>query len=253
MAREIPLDREDELLAFNTMLSGKTDERILLVEAQSGMGKTILLGEFEHSKPKRIAFAKIDFKGGGTSIAELFSRLRDKLGGKAKFPNLGNELKGILNPSIDISSNLMLGKNQIEAYLNGQDEQERQVRLAALTDAFFTDIRALGKLLLIFDTFEKSDESVKKWLSDSFLSRIQNSPNIFVVIGGQEVPEDNFEWDCIRRPLEGIPPEHWNKYVKSRGMKVHDEYIRACCKIFGGHPLNVKTHLDGFGVEGSKS
>ena len=80
MAREIPVDREEEIELFNTMLSGKTEERILLIEAQSGMGKTILLGEFSHCKPKRIDFAKIDFKGGGTSIAELFYRLRDKLG-----------------------------------------------------------------------------------------------------------------------------------------------------------------------------
>ncbi|MBE0681343.1 MAG: ATP-binding protein [Anaerolineales bacterium] len=252
MTREIPVDREDEIKDFIEILSGKKEERILLIEAQSGMGKTILLGEFGHHKPKKIAFAKIDFKSGGTSIAELFSRLRDKLGGNAKFPNLGKELKSILNPSIDIKSNLMLGKNQIDAYLSGRDEQEREVRLSALTDALFADIRTFGKLLIIFDTFERSDDFVKKWLADSFLSRVQNSPNIFIVIGGQEVPEDNFEWECIRRPLEGIPPEHWNKYAKSKGMKVHDEYIRACCNIFGGHPLKVKTHLDGYRVGGTK-
>jgi hypothetical protein len=250
MAREIPVDREEELEIFKTMLSGKTEERILLIEAQSGMGKTILLGEFSHRKPKRIDFAKIDFKGGGTSIAELFYRLRDKLGRDDKFPNLDKELKGVLNPSIDIKSNLMVGKNHIEAYLNDRDEQEREMLLSALTEALFVDLRALEKLLIIFDTFEKSEDSVRKWVTDSFLSRIQNSPNVFVVIGGQEVPEENFEWDCIKRKLEGIPPEHWTKYAKNKGMIYHDEYIRACCKIYGGHPLNIKTHLDGYGADG---
>lgn len=253
MTREIPVDREDEIRDFTEMLSGKTEERILLIEAQSGMGKTILLGEFGYQKPKKIAFAKIDFKTGSTSIAELVSRLRDKLGGKSKFPNLGKELQGVLSPSISVSSNLMFGKNQIEAYLNAKDEQEHQVRLSALTDAFFADIRAFGKLLLIFDTYEKSDESVKKWISDSFLSRAQNSPNIYLVIGGQVVPEDNFEWDCIRRPLKGIPHEHWHQYAESKGMKFHAEYIRACCDIYEGHPLKVKSYLDGSPQKGANS
>ncbi|MCI0617665.1 AAA family ATPase [bacterium] len=250
MTRQIPVDRETEISDFIAMLSGKTEERILLIEAQSGMGKTILLAEFGYRTPKKIAFAKIDFKSGGTSIAELFSRLRDKLGGNSKFPNLGKELQGILNPSIDISSNLMLGKNQIEAYLSSRDDQERQVRLAALTDALFADMRTLGKLLLVFDTYEKSDESVNKWISDSFLSRVQNSRNIFVVIGGQVVPEDSLEWDCIRKPLKGIPYTYWHQYAESRGMTIHVEYIRACCDIYDGHPLKMKNYLDGVGVEG---
>ncbi len=93
MTRQTPIDREEELQVFKEMLSGKTEEHIFLIEAQSGMGKTVLLGEFGVCKPKKIAFAKIDFKGGNTSIAELFSRLRDKLGGESKFPNLGKELK----------------------------------------------------------------------------------------------------------------------------------------------------------------
>lgn len=249
MKRESPVDGEEELEIFNTMLSGKTEERILLIEAQSGMGKTILLGEFVHRKPKRFTFAKVDFKGGGTSISELFFRLRDKLGRSAKFPNLEKELKNVLNPSIDIKSNVMVGKNHIDAYLSARDEQEREMRLSSLTEALFTDLRTFENLLIIFDTFEKSDDSVEKWITDFFLSRIQNSPNVFVVIGGQKVPEDNFEWDCIKRSLKGIPPEHWTKYVNSKGMKIHDEYIRACCKIFGGHPLNIKTHLDGYGAE----
>jgi len=253
MAREIPVDREEELEIFKTMLSGKNEERILLIEAQSGMGKTILLGEFDHSKPKRIAFAKIDFKGGGTSIAELFYRLRDKLGREIKFPNLDKELKGILNPTIDIKSNMMLGKNQIDAYLSSRDDQEREMRLSALTDALFKDLRNLGKVLIIFDTFEKSDGSIKKWLADSFLSRVQNSPNTFVVIGGQEVPEDNLEWDCIRRPLKGIPHNHWQKYAESQGIIIHIEYVRACCDIYSGHPLKIKNYLDGYSLRGGKA
>jgi hypothetical protein len=252
MAREIQVDREEELDIFNNMLSGKTEERILLIEAKSGMGKTILLGEYGRNKPKTIGFAKIDFKGGGTSVAELFYRLRDKLGGGTNFPHLGKELKGVLNPSIDIGRNLIVGKNQIDTYLSGPDEQEREMRLSALTDAFFADMRAFGKLLLMFDTYEKCDPSVKKWISDSFLSRVQTSPNIFVVIAGQEVPEENLEWDCIGMKLKGITHSYWHEYAKSRGMTIHLEYIRACCDIYEGHPLKMKNYLDGSPLKGRK-
>lgn len=250
MTRQSPVDRESEFALFDSMLAGKTEERILFVEAPSGMGKTILLDGFGRRKPKKILFAKIDFRSGSTSIAEFFSRLRDKLGGPKKFSNLGKQLNQILHPSVSISKNLMIGKNQIEAYLSGRDEQEREIRLSALTDAIFEDIRSLGTLLLIFDTYEKSDDSIKKWISDSFLPRVQNSPNVFVVIGGQSVPEDNLEWEHQPIKLTGITHEYWHRYAESKGVTIHTEYIRGCCDICEGHPLKMKSYIDGFLVQG---
>lgn len=251
MTHTSAIDREKEILLYDSMLAGKIEERILFVQAESGWGKSILLDEFNRRKPKKFLFAKIDFKGGGTSTSELFSRMRDKLGGWDRFPNLKLELQSILHPAANVASNLLVGKNQIEVYLGGRDEQENQIRLAALTDSLFSDLRTFGKTLLMFDTYEQSDESIKKWITNSFLSRVQYSPNLFVVLAGQQVPEENLEWDCQRIPLAGIPHEHWHRYAQSINVTIHVEYIRGVCDYCHGHPLKMKNYIDSFLTRGN--
>jgi len=245
MTHPATIDRDEELALFDSMLAGKTEERILLIQAESGWGKSELLRAFAHRCPTGIRFAEIDFKGGGTSLAELFSRLCDKLGGWDRFPKLKTELQSIVHPSINVASNLIVGQNQIEMYLGGRDEQERQARLSTLTDSFFADLRTLGKSLLIFDTFEKSDDVIQKWLADSFLSRAQNSPNLFIVVGGRRVPVETLEWEYLHIPLSGISYEHWHRYAENIGVIDTLDFIRGCCSLCRGHPLKMKTHIDG--------
>jgi hypothetical protein len=192
-------------------------------------------------------FANLDFKVGTTNLAELLSRLCDKLGGWKRFPKVQNALHDIAHPSLmNISSNLMGGQSRIEAYLGERDEQERQAKLSTLTDAFFVDLRALGKTLIIFDTFEKSDELVKKWLTDAFLPRAFQSPNLYIIIGGQSVPEKTLEWDCEHIPLAGIAHEHWHQYAHSVGVTVEIEHIRICCNFCKGNPYQMKSYIDSF-------
>ncbi len=246
MTHQSPVDREKEIARFDLMLAGKTEERILLVEAPSNWGKSILLREFGHRRPSDMYFANIDFKVGTTSLAELLSRLCDKLGGWKHFPNLRAELHSIVHPSLNVARNMMVGQNQIEVYLGGRDEQERQVRLSTLTDAFFTDLRSLGKTLIILDTFERSDEVIQKWLTDAFLPRAFHSPKLYIVVGGQRIPERTIEWDCEYIPLDGITHEHWHRYAQSIGVIVEIEYLRICCDFCKGNPYQMKSYIDSY-------
>jgi AAA+ ATPase superfamily predicted ATPase len=238
-----PIDRETEIVFFDDMLAGKTEDRILLVEAGSGWGKSVLLREFTKRLPKGFVYADIDFKSRGVSLAELLSRLCDKLGWK-HFSALRKELQSFVRPSVNVGKNTMFGQNQIEVYLNSKDEQERQARLSALTDTFFTDLRSIGKTVLIFDTFEKADEIIRNWLTGAFLSRVQNSPNLFVVIGGRRVPEQTLEWECSHIPLKGISHEHWFRYAESMGVLISVDFVMGCCSLCNGHPLRMKSHID---------
>ena len=80
MTRVANVDRDNEIALFEAMLAGKTSERILVVCAESGWGKSILLREFERRCLANIPhFAKLDFKS-CTSLAETLSHLCDSLG-----------------------------------------------------------------------------------------------------------------------------------------------------------------------------
>jgi len=108
-----PIDREAEFALFDSMLKEEIEERILLIEAGSGWGKSILLREFARRRPQNCKFAKIDFKIRGISLAELLSRLCDKLEWK-HFSTLRSELQSITRPSLSVGRNTLIGQNQIQ-------------------------------------------------------------------------------------------------------------------------------------------
>jgi hypothetical protein len=249
MTRHVTVDREKEISLFDNMLKGNLEERILLVEAKSGWGKSVLLREFARRCPRNILLADLDFKGGGTTFAEIFSRSCDKLGGLKRFPNLSRQLQSTAHPSINMSSNIILGKNQIDIYLGDNDENQQQARLTTLTDAFFADLRSFRKMLMIMDSFEKADENIKKWLSNAFLSRAHYSANLYLVIAGQQVPEQTLEWECEHVSLEGIAHEHWYRYARSIGVMVPADFIKGCCSICNGQPMMMKSHIDTLAIQ----
>jgi hypothetical protein len=243
MTRAISVDREAEIAIFENMLRDKTEEKILIIVAKSSFGKSTLLREYVRRRPTNFHFADIDFKVGSTTLPELFSRLCDKLGEEKRFPKFYAELHNVARQS-NIASNFMVGQNQIENYLVGQNEQDRQLKISALTETFFADLRTLGKTLIILDTFERADDSLKKWMADSFLPRIYHSKNLYVVISGQGMPEQTLEWECEHIELHGISHEHWHKYAESIGVKEPMDFFRGYCLACQGNPYQIKTLID---------
>lgn len=252
MSHYLSIDREEEIAQFDAMLAGKTREHILLVSAASGWGKSVLLREFIRRRPKNLHYAVLDFKSGNIGFAELLSRLCDALGWN-NLPNLTEELSKSFDP-IDarIQNNWMVGQNRIEVYLASKDEQEREMRQSRLVDKFFTDLRSLGRILLIFDSYEKCSDSIKYWLAGGFLSRGQHSPELFIVIAGQNVPEETIEWECIQIQLGGIHYEHWHHYAINMGLSLDIEFVRGCHSLCNGYPYQMKIHLDALIMRGEK-
>jgi len=247
MTRGTNVDRENEIARYESMLAGKIPERILLMCAESGWGKSILLREFERRRPADIHhFAKLDFKS-CAGLAEMLSHLCDSLGWE-RFPHFQNAVRAIVQPmQVNVSQNLMIGQNQIEVALGGPDQQTSEARRSDLTNAFFADLRALGRVLLLLDTFEKGDETVQAWLAGSFLPRAQRSPELFIVLAGQRVPEQSFDWDCCDLPLGPIAPEHWLIYAQSLGIPgLTLELIQNCWNTYRGHTITIANALQAF-------
>lgn len=246
MPKSINVDREKELALFNAMLSEQIEQRILLIAAGSGWEKSILLREFERCRPSDIPYVKLDFKS-CTSLTETFSHLCDGLGWE-HFPQFRAAIQTIVQPTqITISKNVLIGHNQIAFALSGPDEETREARRSDLTNAFFADLRTLGKILLLFDTFERGDETVRKWLSAAFLPRAHRSPQLFVIVAGQSVPEDAFDWECYDLPLGPIAPEYWLVFAQSLGIQALSlDLIENCWRTYRGHTVQMANALQAF-------
>ena len=135
-------NRTKELTQFTRMVTRQCEERIFLIEAPSGCGKTSLLLRFEAECPHSVKSAWVDLKAAQTGAPYVFSRIRKKLG-TGNFPKFDRAVQQFMAGGVEISGNAIQGQeNQIQVILNVQDENLRDLRLVALREAFFVSHRA---------------------------------------------------------------------------------------------------------------
>lgn len=238
------VDREDELKLLHRIARSEGDSRIVLIHAESGMGKSELLREIKSQFKKDVLHVFVDFKGGGLNLADILFNICDTLGWK-KFPALTSTIGNIVRPlTVNIKDNILIGQNDIAVALNAPDQHTREMRRSEITMAFISDLRELKQITLIFDVFEKCDEYLQAWFSSVFLPAIHRSPQVSVIIAGQIVPEQTQMWECEQITLGEIAPEHWQDYADAIGAKVNIEFIRGCCAALKGKCINIAQILE---------
>lgn len=239
------VDREEELKLLKRLAQGEEKSRIVLIHAESGMGKSELLREIKSQFEKEILHVFVDFKGGGLNLADILFNICDSLGWK-KFPTLTSAIRSIVQPvNVNIKDNILIGQNDIAVALNAPDQHTREMRRSEITMAFVTDLRKFKQLVLIFDVFEKCDEYLQAWFSSVFLPAIHRSPKISTIIAGQIVPEKTQMWECEHIVLGEIAPEYWHNYAESIGAKVNLEFIRGCCVALKGKCISIAEIIEG--------
>jgi hypothetical protein len=153
-------NRTRELHLFEQMLRRQVRERILLIEAPSGYGKTGLMGRFERLCSQEIHPVLIDLKGAQAGIAFVFSRIQRVLG-KKRFPNFNAQIDRFLNSGVEIQNNRLTGEgSQIQVILDVPPE-ERKYRLTQLQQVFFEDLERFDRpIAFILDTYNGATEEL---------------------------------------------------------------------------------------------
>ena len=147
--------RETEWQAIQELISGRSKQRILLIEGNSGLGKSELLREAaRYARSAGVPSALIDLKGGYLNVVEILALL-----------------------------DLELGDSLPRFRAQGERRE---------TIALRKDLRALRRpILLLFDSFEDAADNRKviDWLNIHLLREIETARGLAVVISGQHVPD----------------------------------------------------------------
>lgn len=239
-------NRTKEADFFKKMLRGEISQRILLIQAASGMGKTSLLAEFAALCPVHAEAAilvKINLKSAQTGIAYIFSKLQSRLG-EDSFTKFNGALSKFLSAGVEVADNQIEGtENQIQVVLNAESEDIRNFRLSQLQRAFFQDLQAVKKqIVMILDTFNEAPINLADWIGGGFLAEVAESNNIRVVIAGQSVPKPTIEWEdladthCLDR-INDI--EAWHLFVQARGFPFEREAVKAFVRVLNGNPDEI--------------
>jgi len=244
-------DRKRELELLQQMLQGRSPFRVLLLEAPSERGKTVLLAEFAACVDELLGpglCARLDFKGGLT-LDELFSRLCHDLNavGFATYTAQGPSC--VVNVKADLKDAQFRDHNEVtvQPVIHTGALELTYVRGAALIE----DLRTWSKpVMVILDTFESATEEAMHWVLQHLLPAVHTIRHLYVVIAGQRVPDARqhlLQWGHLARNhlLPTVTSiDDWYELASSRHPGFPRHYIETVCLGLLERPSAIETYIE---------
>lgn len=243
--KTIHVNREEEEELFHEMLNGQTNLHILLIEAEAGMGKTLLLEQFWNMSDgfKR---SRVDFKNTSYSMGQILSEMKDQYG-QQSFPIFYEECKNLLSQVGHIVSHPKLVCAAIDVMLAKLPLEERQDHQRLVTNAFLADLDVMHDtigqpIVMFFDTFEKASDSAKAWMAEQLINEIRSYPWLICVVTGRQVPRiimNGNDW-CLQHKLQPLSDKHAREYIQKVKYTQDEQIITFITLHAKGRPLTLK-------------
>lgn len=239
-------NRVNEVAFFKRMVMGEESQRILLVQAESGYGKTGLMGRFASECPKSTIAVDIDLKDARDSgILYVFRRAR-KLLGKEYFSEFDCIIEQFqpCRHAINVQGNRLRGDgNQIKVVLQGVSAEERQERLDCLQEAFFEDLSAYpSPIVFILDTFNAATTELQEQIAGRFLVNVADNRRLRAVVAGSKVPQPSSTWQRHHHffPLGPIHEyEAWCEFATLSGFRFDSKQVEVIVAGCQGVPGDI--------------
>lgn len=232
------VDRSIELTLLDRVLDLQARQRILLLQAPPGFGKSLLLDQYEGRLLERqIPYARVDLSRRGFGVLDFLRYLCDEWG-RADFQACVRAL---------------------EQFVAGADPAERKERIEKLSEVWLQDCRAWlegrAQAVVIVDAYNVEaaskdsttvDPELRNWVESTFLLQVRRTPGLRLVLAGQQTPPPHGTWEhhCLRHTLPPISnPVDWMEWVRAVGWKISHEVVSAFCHSTQGHPLQMAMML----------
>lgn len=226
---------------FTQLLDDNGRLRILMLQGESGTGKTCLLENCLANVPPQMHALSVQLRGKDTSVAEIFNRLGRRIGWQ-KLPKLSTQLSTFAgDDAINWQSNV---SKQLRTALQLPDLNRRRQNIIDVTDALFTDVQNLATpTLLAIDTYEQATTELDNWFNAQFLPWIADTDRVRVLVAGQKVPQisSDFRHCASRYELKGIADaEAWLPIAQALGHEIPSiDFLAGVCAAFQGNPSNI--------------
>lgn len=241
----ILVNRRNEIELFKALIDPTSLRRILLVEAEGGIGKSLLLREFDVICPADFIYIPFDLKISNVGLTRLWLKCGDTLGWSS-FPAFTNKINAFSNTDVSPSLEPTSVRLRLAELLSNQAEESRRRKLSLLSEGFLSDLgKITNSVVITIDAYEYASAELGSWITDKFLPQIRYFPSLRIIISGRVVPVRSLDWDrfTIYLPLERMPVAHWIEYAKMVKANVSFETIQAFHHVFQGRSLEMATSL----------
>jgi len=255
------IDRNDELALLDELLRPRVSRPIILIQAGSGFGKTLLLEEYQSRIEKRgYPVAAVDLASGAIGIVDMLMLLCYQWGWK-QFPLFHQTLQSLIYPLTNVSIHgiWQFGSPRLQVNLS-ENPAQRKVQTNELTINWLGDVinwLTDGQLAVILidsynleATFQRPatvDSELRSWLEDVFLDQVRRIDGLRLILAGQQLPERKLTpWEryCQRCELGPIySPDDWMPLARLLGGHITRDIVSAYCHTEQGHPARIAIRL----------
>ena len=231
-----------EIEFFRRMLQLKIEQRILLVEAPSGYGKSKLLSQFRKNCPREWQRVEIELKSAAGGVIYFISETQLQLGSE-RLPKYQQKIQELGEPKIVMTGNRISGNDNSMTADFHLNEDYQKILLEQLKNAFLEDLANLRQpTLLLLDTFDAAPKNLQDWLFGSFLGAAAKIPTMLVVVAGREFERPPIQWDDYHHRFELneiLDLDAWCDYATGHGYQFSADTVQAAMVLSKGLPSEV--------------
>jgi len=244
--KKIRVDRDEEKQLFRDLVTKRSPVRALLIEAESGMGKSRLIEDFMETDASFL-HALVDFKNASLTFGDVLFSIRRQLGSH-NFQAFETVCRYTLQQGQAPQLPTLLGSQVDGVLLRAPSDEIRDHQMRQIFEAFSSDLVALAKsaskpVVVIIDTFERASDGLKKWIARELVPRISSAEDVIWIIAGRQTPSIEFsgvKW-LLEQRLKPLASEYRREYLKQINVELAEVLIKFIMEQSKGKPKDLQT------------
>ena len=248
MTSRLLANYQEEQTLFSTLVQDDTGPHILLLQGESGSGKSYLIEHCLNLAPD-IPSHLLKLQSKGDLIPTVFTGMGGRHGWE-HLPYFSRRVANLLE---------VPGQAEDPVWQRGMhrhlreigklgDVESRLSRYQLLSDAWFADAEQFETpFLLAIDGYEAASTVFDRWFRRDFLMGVAYSRHMRVVVAGQSVPEQQEGWGfCASlQELAGIDrAKEWLAWAEAAGYQVPSlDWLAGVVAALKGNPSQINEMI----------